>query len=70
MHTVILQRKKIESLGIKHIKHTGHLEHGLSLMNEQVNGTAKDALKNIKKLERNTKNMVAAQNSQFLNSKY
>ena len=39
-------------------------------MNDQVEGTAKDALKNMKKLERNTKNMVAAQNSKFLTSKY
>jgi len=59
-HTVALQRKKMQTLGFKHIKHTNHLEHGLSAMNDQVEGTAKEALKNIKKLERNTKNMVAA----------
>jgi len=57
---VALQRKKIQTLGFKHIKSTNHLEHGLSAMNDQVEGTAKEALKNIKKLERNTKNMVAA----------
>lgn len=33
-HTVAIQRKKIHALGFKHIKHTNHLEHGLSAMND------------------------------------
>ena len=39
-------------------------------MNEVVKAGADAAIKQMKKLERNTKNMVAAQNSKYYTSKY
>lgn len=46
--TCTIQRKKIETLGLKHIRETGALEHGLASMNEVVSGNADEALKQVK----------------------
>ena len=58
-----LQRKQIETLGIKHDRNTSQLERNLTGMNECINEAVQKGHVSIKQLERNTKNMIAAQNS-------
>ena len=66
----LLQRKKINALGDKHMQGTHQLERGLTLMNDTINNTINKGIISVQQLERNTKNMVARQASQFYMSKY
>ena len=58
-----LQKKQIETLNIKHNRNTDQLERNLSNLNEHINQTIKQGYIKVKQLERNTNNMVAAQQS-------
>ena len=66
----MIQRKQIETLGIKHDRNTKALQRNLNGMNECINDAVIKGHVSIKQLEKNTKNMIAAQNSQFFMSKY
>ena len=52
------------------MQHTGQLERGLSKMNHSINYTIEYGIMSVQQLERNTKNMVASQQSRFYQSKY
>lgn len=66
----ILQRKKINANRQTHEKESIYLQRGLTQMNETIQNNTDLSLKVMKQLERNSKNLVAKQSSQFFNSKY
>jgi len=66
----ILQRKKINATKVNHEKEAKYLERGLTQMNEVICNNTDLSMKVMKQLERNSKNMIAKQASQFFNSKY
>lgn len=66
----MLMRKKIESLNTKHEIARGELDHGLLLMNDQLDEMVDKGYVSVKQLERNTRNLVAASESKFYMSKY
>jgi len=57
-------------MGMKHIRDTSELERGLTTMNTQIEDCIKKGTVTVQQLDRKTKNMVAAQQSQFFMSKY
>ena len=65
-----IQRNQIENFGQKHISMTNELERNLTQMNDTIKMSMQAGIKVVTKLERNSKNMVAAQQSQFYSSKY
>ena len=66
----VVQRKQIETLGLKHDRGTEALERNLNGMNDCINEAVRKGHVSVKQLERNTKNMIAAQDSKFFMSKY